>query len=97
MTSHKGQTKKSKGHPRSVLEIWCNSDYYFRSYDILKKYFSLIGCHLESVGRTEPVFELNRFKNSDLRSKTKRIRTYVKQVKNVYPVTGNFALEAIMI
>ena len=44
-------------------QIWCTSDQYSRSYGILKKigarHFFLIGHHLESVGRTEPVFELN--------------------------------------
>ena len=49
MTDRRG----AQGSP--VLQIWCNSNYYFRSYGILKKngtgYFSLIGRHLESVGR----------------------------------------------
>ena len=40
-----------------VPKIWCNSDNYSRSYGILK--FCIFGHHLESVGRTEPVFELN--------------------------------------
>ena len=34
-------------------QISCNSDYYGA------RHFSLIGRHLESVGQTEPVFELN--------------------------------------
>ena len=43
-----------------VLQIWCNSDYYLQSHGILKKLARAIFFdHLETVGRTEPVFELN--------------------------------------
>ena len=48
---------------RRGTQIWCSSDYYLESHTILKKMgmrqLSLISRHLESVGRTEPVFELN--------------------------------------
>ena len=45
-----------------VRQIWCNSDCYFELWHSEKNgahHFSLIGCHLESVGGTEPFFEPN--------------------------------------
>ena len=63
VTSHQGQSIKNRSgtHGPPVPQIWCNSDYYLQSYGILKKNgtrnFSLIGCHLESVSRTIPVFK----------------------------------------
>ena len=63
MTSHQGQVSKSKGHPRSP----CASNLVqfrllFTKLRYLEKngtrHFSLIGRHLESVGRTVPVFKL---------------------------------------
>ena len=89
MTSHQGQSKKIEGAPKVLCP----------KYGAILTIISGVTIFC-SVGQTEPVFKLNRFKNSDLRSKTKRIPLlwgYVKKVKNVYPVTGNFALEAIMI
>ena len=50
--------KRSKWHPSPpVHQIWSNSGYYFQRYNGTCN-FSLIGRHLESVGRTETVFEL---------------------------------------
>ena len=42
-----------------VSQIWCNSDMELWHFEkIGAHHFSLIGRHLKSVGRTEPIFEL---------------------------------------
>ena len=56
--------EKSKGHPRSPgAPNMVQFRQFFPELRHFEKnamlHFSLIGCHLESVGRTEPVFELN--------------------------------------
>ena len=55
---------KLKGHPRSpcasnLVQIRLLFTYLRYLKKIGMRHFSLIGCHLETVGRTELVFELN--------------------------------------
>ena len=50
--SRQDQSMKSRRGTQGVPELW-----HFEKNG--PRHFSLIGHHLESVGRTEPVFELN--------------------------------------
>ena len=65
MTSHQDQrmTNRRGTQPSLVPQIWCKFRLLFKKLRHFGKngmrHFSLIGCHLESVSWTKPVFELN--------------------------------------